>query len=152
MGTRVFVALGSNLGDREGHIHEAIGRLREAAAGPIEVSGLHVTKPEHMGDVPDFVNAAVAFETALSPRELLALLQRIEVEMGRPAGHARNTSRTIDLDIICYGNERIDTPDLVVPHPKAHERAFVLAPLAEIAPDLVMPGQRVTVRDLADRT
>lgn len=152
MGVRVFVALGSNLGDREGHVREAIERLREAAAGPLQVSGFHVTRAEYMGDVPEFVNAAVAFETVLSPRELLALLQRIEVEMGRPAGHARNTSRTIDLDIICYGNERIDEPDLVVPHPKAHERAFVLVPLVEIAPDLVMPGQRMSVRDLAERT
>lgn len=151
MNARVYVALGSNLGDREGRIREAIERMRKAAAGPVAVSGFHETKAEHMGRVPDFINAAVSFETALSPGELLAFLQNIEVDMGRPAGHARNESRTIDLDIICYDNQRIDRPDLVVPHPKAHERAFVLVPLAEIAPDLRLPGCTVTVKELSQR-
>lgn len=139
MSTRVFVALGSNLGDREKRLQEAIIRLGELAEGRVVASSFRETKAEGMGDAPDFLNAVVAFDTCLPPRALLEALQAIEVVMGRPADHARNASRTIDLDIVCYGNEVIREADLEIPHPRAREREFVMGPLEEIAPGFEFP-------------
>lgn len=139
MPTSVFVALGSNLGDRERQLHEAIARLDRLATGDVLVSSFHETKAEDMGDAPDFLNAVARFDTRLAPRALLAALQEIEVDLGRPQDHGDNESRTIDLDIICYGNRIVDEPDLVIPHPRAREREFVMAPLRELAPDFEFP-------------
>lgn len=137
MVTRVLVALGSNVGDRLGYIREATARLEQLASGRIESSSIYFTDPQDMeDDAEEFANAAVAFDTALPPKQLLAGLQRIEEELGRPGDHAHHVSRTIDLDIIVFGEETIDEADLKVPHPRAHERLFVLMPLVELAPDV----------------
>jgi 2-amino-4-hydroxy-6-hydroxymethyldihydropteridine diphosphokinase len=149
METSVYVALGSNLGNREENIRAAIARLADLASGAVEQSSFYETEPLGM-DAPLFINAVVGFHTHLSPEELLVALQGIEVDMGRPADHRENDSRTIDLDIICYGDLRIDAPNLELPHPRAHLRSFVLVPLAEIAPALVLPGQSKTAQELAN--
>jgi 2-amino-4-hydroxy-6-hydroxymethyldihydropteridine diphosphokinase len=136
--TRVYVALGSNLGDRVNNLRQAIARLTLIATSEIDQSSFYMTDPQDMeDDAQEFANAVVGFDTALSPRQLLAATQAIEVDMGRPANHTRNDSRIIDIDIIIYGNEVISEVDLVIPHPRAHARAFVLMPLAEIAPDMI---------------
>lgn len=133
-----YVALGSNLGDRAAHLDAAMAALR-ATAG-IEVtamSSVHETEP--VGGPPQgpYLNAVVALRTALSARDLLERLLEIEAERGRLRGPVRNAPRSLDLDLLLYGNERIDEPDLVVPHPRMHERGFVLEPLAELAPEWV---------------
>ena len=134
METRVFVALGSNKGDRVNNIREAIVRIEQLAVGLLTRSSFYMTDPQDMeDDAEEFANAVVGFDTHLSARQLLEGLQQIEVELGRPLNHGHNQSRTIDLDIICYGDSVINEPDLTVPHPRAHQRAFVLMPLAEIS-------------------
>lgn len=150
METLVYVALGSNLGDRESMIGEAVARLSKLATGQVRVSSLYVTEPEGMGVAPDFLNAVAAFTTNLAPEELLAGLQAIETMLGRPAGHKANQSRTIDLDLIAFGDSCIDAPELKVPHPHAHLRDFVMVPLAELAPELVLPGQTLNAATIAD--
>lgn len=152
MRTTVYIALGSNLGDRKAHINRALACLSALATNQLAVSSLYVTVPEAMGDVPDFVNAVACFETQLSARDLLSALQRIEVSLGRSATHGLNQSRTIDLDIIAFGDHRIDEAGLIVPHPRAHLRHFVLVPLAELAPAMVLPGQSKSVAELAGAT
>jgi 2-amino-4-hydroxy-6-hydroxymethyldihydropteridine diphosphokinase len=103
-------------------------------------SRLYRTPPWGVTEQPDFINAAARLETALAPRELLDALLAVETRAGRVRG-ARNGPRILDLDLLLYGDHAINEPDLVVPHPRLHERAFVLLPLADIAPDLEVPGQ-----------
>lgn len=142
-----YVALGSNLDHPRAQIQRgfdamaALPRTTLAARSPS-----FRTPPWGVIDQPDFVNAAARLETLLSPRELLHALRTIEVEAGR-VREQRNGPRTLDLDLLLYGDRLIDEPGLVVPHPRLHERAFVLLPLAELAPDLVVPG-RGRVADL----
>ena len=108
-----------------------------------------MTDPQNVEDeAEEFVNAVARLTTTVPVRELLVRLQEIEVALGRPGNHSSQESRTIDLDIICYGDVVIDEPDLIVPHPRASIRLFVLMPLAELAPDLVLPGTDKTVRGL----
>ncbi len=146
MPVRVLVALGSNLGDRVARVREAIHALEPLATGSIEASSIYRTEPQAMAkDAEAFANAAVRFDTNLAASDLLAAMQDIEVAMGRPRDHGANVSRTIDLDLITYGDCRIDEPGLQVPHPRAHERTFVLMPLLEIDPEATLgPG---TVRE-----
>ena len=145
--TRVLVALGSNVGDRAGFVRQAVSRLERFSEGPVRQSSIYRTDPQDMeDDAEEFANAAVSFETRLSAHELLAEMQQIEVELGRPHNHGYHDSRTIDLDIIAFGEAQIDSPELVVPHPRAHERRFVLMPLAEIEPGARL-GEK-TVRQL----
>ncbi|MDZ7684240.1 MAG: 2-amino-4-hydroxy-6-hydroxymethyldihydropteridine diphosphokinase [Gammaproteobacteria bacterium] len=140
--TRVLIALGSNLGDRAGHVRAAMEALEKIAAGPVTASSIYYTDPQDMeDDAEGFANAAASFDTGLSAHELLAALQEIEVAMGRPPDHGHNASRTIDLDIITYGEARIADEHLEVPHPRAQERRFVLMPLVEIAPDADIGGR-----------
>ena len=131
-----YVGLGSNLGDREGTIRAAIAAL----PGVLAVSRLRETDPVGVTDQPTFVNGAVALETELSPRELLARLLAVERELGRER-RERWGPRTIDLDLLLYDNETLDEPGLTVPHPQLHERRFALEPLAELDPELVIPGR-----------
>ena len=138
--TTAYVGLGANLGDREttlGRALELLGERLELTA----VSSLRDTEPVGYVDQPRFLNAAARIETELSPRELLDVLLDVERELGRVReGSPRFGPRTIDLDLLLYGDDAIDEPGLTVPHPRLHERRFVLEPLAELDPDLVVPG------------
>jgi 2-amino-4-hydroxy-6-hydroxymethyldihydropteridine diphosphokinase len=140
---RAFVALGSNLGDREGTIRAAVGELGETAGVRVlSVSALVDTEPVGVVGQPRFLNGAVALETELPARDLLDLLLRVERGLGRVRDEAEpHGARTIDLDLLLYGEDEIDEPGLTVPHPRLHEREFVLGPLAEIAPGLEVPGK-----------
>ena len=134
--TVAYVGLGANLGDREGTIHAAVAEL----PGVVAVSALRETDPVGVTDQPRFLNGVVALETDLSPRELLDVLLTVERRLGRER-RERWGPRTIDLDLLVYGVEVIDDEGLTVPHPRLHERRFVLEPLAEIAPELLIPGR-----------
>lgn len=137
--TTAYIALGANLGDRAGQLRGALQRLDRPGIRLAAVSSFlenpAVGGPE---DSPPFLNAVAEIETSLPPRALLRELLRIEQELGRER-HGRWQPRTIDLDLILYGTQRINEPDLTVPHPRMHERRFVLQPLAEIAPAVVHP-------------
>lgn len=140
--TTVYLGLGANLGDRAASIARALGHLAESlGVRVIRRSGLYETAPAGVTDQPDFVNAVLEAETTLAPRELLGCLQRTEVTLGREPG-PRWGPRAIDLDILLYGDERIATPALTIPHPELWNRDFVLVPLAELRPDLNAPDGR----------
>ena len=140
--TTAFVGIGSNLGEPERQIAAALEQL--AAEDGIELvaaSALRETEPVGYLDQPRFLNGAAQLETALPPRELLERLLEIESRLGRVRGAGpRFGPRTIDLDLLVYGDEIIDEPGLTVPHPRLWERRFVLEPLAELAPGLDIPG------------
>ncbi|HIG44239.1 MAG: 2-amino-4-hydroxy-6-hydroxymethyldihydropteridine diphosphokinase [bacterium] len=153
MQTPVIIALGSNLdsnfGGPKDNLLAAAGEIQSALDASGCLSSFWQSEPQDMSvGTANFVNAVVEISTSLSARELLDTLHGIEIKMGRPAEHGSNRSRTIDLDIITYGDSQIDEPDLIVPHPQAHARLFVLLPLAELSPELVLPGQTLTVREL----
>ena len=138
--TRAYVGLGSNVGDRERMLWSAIHMLAfNPEVDVAAVSTFRETAPVDYLDQPDFVNAAVAIDTELSPRALLDLLLSIELELGRTREGPRFGPRTIDLDLLLYGDETIDETGLTVPHPRLHERRFVLEPLAELDPGLTVP-------------
>jgi 2-amino-4-hydroxy-6-hydroxymethyldihydropteridine diphosphokinase len=145
-----FVGLGANLGDREGTVRRAV-ELLAATAGieVVAVSALSETDPVGRLDQPRFLNGVAELDTTLGPRELLATLLDVERELGRER-RERWGPRTIDLDLLLYGPEQIDEPGLTVPHPRLHERRFALEPLAELDPDLDVPG-RGRVADLLAR-
>jgi 2-amino-4-hydroxy-6-hydroxymethyldihydropteridine diphosphokinase len=140
--TTAYVGLGANLGDREATIRAAVAAL----PGVVAVSTLRETEPVGKTDQPRFLNGVAALETELSARELLAVLLSVERELGRER-RERWGPRTIDLDLLLYGLEALDEPGLTVPHPRLHERRFALEPLAELAPELAVPG-RGSVKDL----
>ena len=144
-----YLGLGSNLGDREQNLERSVGLLERVAA-PVAVSSVYETRPRGYVDQPDFLNLACRVETALSPEELLRAVQAIEVLIGREPTF-RYGPRIIDVDILLYGDRILATDGLRVPHPRLHERAFALAPLAEIAPELVHPGLDLSVRELLER-
>jgi 2-amino-4-hydroxy-6-hydroxymethyldihydropteridine diphosphokinase len=151
---RVFVALGANVGDCRRTLLEAIDRLREFADGPLLASSLRETAPvDCPPGSPPFLNALVGFlpVTGETPESLLAKLQALEREFGRRPKQVLNEPRPLDLDLIAFGHEVRATPQLTLPHPRAYLRRFVLEPLAEIAPDLLLPGQSATVADLLHR-
>jgi 2-amino-4-hydroxy-6-hydroxymethyldihydropteridine diphosphokinase len=141
--TRTFVGLGSNLGDREGTLRAAVGRLRNLPeTRVIAVSTLRNTEPVGNVDQPRFLNGAVELETGLSARALLGALLELERAFGRDrASVAAQGPRTLDLDLLLYGQEEIDEPGLEIPHPRLHERRFVLEPLADLDPALEVPGK-----------
>jgi 2-amino-4-hydroxy-6-hydroxymethyldihydropteridine diphosphokinase len=136
------VGLGSNLGDREGTLRAAVGRLRGLPETEVRgVSSFRDTEPVGVVDQPRFLNGAVELETALTPRALLDALLELELALGRDrATVPRRGPRTLDLDLLLYGEETIRETGLEVPHPRLHERGFVLEPLAELDPALVVPG------------
>jgi 2-amino-4-hydroxy-6-hydroxymethyldihydropteridine diphosphokinase len=141
--TRVFVGLGSNLGERETTLRAAIGRLRTIPGVEVRaVSSLRDTEPVGYVDQPRFLNGAVELLTDLSARALLGVLLELERAFGRDrATGPPHGPRTLDLDLLLYGDATIDEPLLEVPHPRLHERRFVLEPLAELDPDLEVPGK-----------
>lgn len=141
---RAYVGLGSNLGDREATLLRAVALLGEAdGVEVIGVSGFLETEPWGFADQPWFLNGAAELETTLAPQELLALLLDVERRLGRVRDEdgPRYGPRTVDLDLLVHGDLVVDEPGLQVPHPRLRERRFVLAPLAELAPALVVPGQ-----------
>jgi 2-amino-4-hydroxy-6-hydroxymethyldihydropteridine diphosphokinase len=143
---RIFVGLGSNLGDRERNLREAVERLRKI--GVVRLSTLKDTDPVGVADQPNFLNAVAELSSELPARELLDRLLEIERELGRDRGkEERWGPRTIDLDLLLYGDEVIDEPGLTLPHPRLAERRFVLEPLHELAPELVLPDGR-RIKDL----
>lgn len=149
MGNRVIavVALGSNLGDRHAHLEFAVRRLRDLLED-IHVSSVHETDPVGVaGEQARFLNAAVVGYSTLDARELLTALQAIEGAAGRERPYP-GAARTLDLDLILFGDRVIDHPDLCVPHPRFRDRRFVLEPLAEIAPNLRDPVSGRTVTEL----
>ena len=140
--TLAYIGLGANLGDREAMLRAALEQLAaEPAIRLVGVSPLRETEPVGMVDQPRFLNAAAAVETTLSARELLDRLLGIERRLGRTREGLRFGPRTIDLDLLLYGDEVIDEPGLEVPHPRLHERLFALEPLAELDPTLQIPGR-----------
>jgi 2-amino-4-hydroxy-6-hydroxymethyldihydropteridine diphosphokinase len=145
---RVAVALGSNLGDRDAHLRFGASRLA-AHLSEFRLSAFHETEPAGVGPQPMFLNAAAVGTTALTPESLLEILLAIEHDRGRERPYP-GAPRTLDLDLILHGNAIVRTDRLIVPHPRFRERAFVLAPLAEIAPELVDPVSGRTVGALWD--
>lgn len=145
---KAYIALGSNLGDGEVNIREALHHLEAAGAVKVtKVSTLIRTKPYGVLDQPDFVNGVCEVETSLEPLALLKQMLQIELDMGRVRKRHWG-ERNIDLDLIFYENEVLDLPDLKLPHPDLQNRTFVLEPLAEIAPELVHPVFHKTVKEL----
>jgi 2-amino-4-hydroxy-6-hydroxymethyldihydropteridine diphosphokinase len=145
-----YIALGSNLGDRERHLAAGFSGLR-ALRGVRDVvaSRVYETDPVGPGEQRPYLNAVARVRTRLPPRALLDALLAIERSEGRERGAVRNGPRTLDLDLLVYGEREIDEPGLVVPHPRIAQRAFVLEPLCDLAPDLVIPGARAPVSALA---
>jgi len=140
---RAYVALGSNLGDRESTIREAVAALGAAeGVEVVSVSTLIETDPVGLLDQPRFLNGVAAVDTELPPAELLGLLLEVERRFGRVReGVPAQGPRTLDLDLLLYGDASLDEPGLRIPHARMHERAFVLGPLAELAPGLEIPGR-----------
>ena len=140
--TRAYVGLGANLGDREPTLRAAVDALAaEDGVEVVSVSVLRETEPVGVGQQPVYLNGAAELETTLTARELLDRLLAIEQRFGRIRVAGEHGPRTLDLDLLLYGDEVIDEPEPHVPHPRLHERRFVLEPLAELAPGLVVPGR-----------
>jgi len=145
---RAALGLGSNVGDRRAHLETALRGLR-ARLEVLSVSRFLATEPVGGPPQGEFLNAAALVETELSPRALLDLARALEEAAGRERG-ARWGPRTLDIDLLLYGDDIVNDADLVVPHPHLHERRFVLEPLAEIAPDWIVPRLDRTVRELRE--
>jgi 2-amino-4-hydroxy-6-hydroxymethyldihydropteridine diphosphokinase len=148
---RAYVGVGANLGDREATIGRAIDLLgSDPGIEVTAVSRLRETDPWGPVEQPRYLNGVVELETRLEPRALLDVLLSVEQALGRDRTGERWGPRTIDLDLLVHGEVVLDEPGLTVPHPRITERRFALEPLAELAPDLVLPGQTATVQALLD--
>lgn len=148
MPNHLYLSLGSNIGDRANHLRDAIARL-ETTGRVLSVSSFYETEPVDFTDQAWFLNCAVSLETTSTPTQLMAALLGIEQEMGRQRNQEKGP-RTIDIDILLFGDEIVNSVELTIPHPAMHQRRFVLGPLAEIAPGIVHPVLRKTIRELLD--
>jgi 2-amino-4-hydroxy-6-hydroxymethyldihydropteridine diphosphokinase len=135
-----YVGIGANLGDARANVDDALARLARLPASRLLRASSHYRSAPIDSSGDDYINAVACLETGLDPHQLLAALHAIEQAHGRERPY-RNAPRTLDLDLLLYADQAIDTPTLSVPHPRMHERAFVLAPLLEIAPDIEVPGR-----------
>ena len=152
MKVRAFIGIGSNLGDRLGHCRAALSQLDLLPATTVTgVSPFYETEPQEGVEGGLFLNGVAEITTSLSPRELLHHLQEIEAALDRPPGHPAATARSMDLDILLYGDVVIHEPDLTIPHPRMAGRRFVLAPLVALAPTLSHPVLNVTTSELLRR-
>ena len=148
---RTAIALGSNLGDRLAHLRAARAEIMALhdVSGPVKASRVYETEPVGTEEgAGAFLNAVIEVEFAGDAPALLCGLQTIETKLGRPSRHPRNSSRTIDLDILYIGGLVRRCDDIAIPHPRLHLRRFVLAPLADVCPDAILPGQAKCVADL----
>lgn len=143
---QVYLGLGANLGDRQSNLLQALQQIRTFAAIQ-KISSAYETRPVGYLDQPDFLNLVCHVSTKLSPQALLHTVKRIEKYLGRQASF-RNAPRPIDIDILLYDDRVIETPDLIIPHARLAERAFVLVPLAELAPQLIHPVLGHTIAEL----
>ena len=149
---KIAIALGGNLGDVAAAFELATAELAVGGVEAIRRSGNYRTRPVGCAPgTPDFLNAALTGTWRGAAVELLELCRRIEVKLGRPAVHGINRDRTVDLDLILYGDRIIREEGLTVPHPRARERLFVLEPLAEIAPEWEFPDEKITVKNALSR-
>ncbi len=146
---QVYLGIGSNLGDRQANMEKALKLLGDMLQVEL-VSAIYETEPVGYVEQPMFLNAVCRGQTELGPLQLLSLVKGMEASLGRVSSFP-NAPRTIDLDIIFYGNMIMQTPELTIPHPRLEERAFVLIPLLEIAPDLSHPVSGESIKDLAAR-
>lgn len=146
MPTLAYLSLGSNIGDRESHLRGAIASL-ESSGHVVAVSSFYETEPVEVPDQPWFLNCAVGLETRRTPQQLMAAALDIERAMGRNRTQKKGP-RTIDIDIVLFGNTVLASPELTIPHSAMHQRRFVLEPLAEIAPEARHPLMKRTVRQL----
>ena len=147
----VYLSLGSNLGDRAKNLQDAIAALRKAGISVKRISSMYETEPVDYLDQPWFLNCALEAETELAALDLLQAVRGIEAQMGSKKLIAKGP-RLIDIDILLYGNEIVDTPELQVPHPRMHLRRFVLEPLAEVAPSVQHPVSHLSISELLART
>ena len=147
--TVAYIGLGSNLGDRVAHLLSAVNAIKYLGDS-IAVSSVYESEPFGVGDdsQPRYLNMVLAIRTRLGPHRLLTELLKIEKANGR-VRHHRNESRTLDLDLLLFGGDIIETVELLVPHPRMHKRAFVMLPMSEIAPDLAHPVKNLTMSEIA---
>jgi len=146
---RIVLGLGSNMGDRESHLREALASLQQRQITVRRSASLYLTEPRDYTDQPWFINTVAEVDTELQAVELLKCCLLIEREAGRIRDHSRGP-RPVDLDILFYGDQQIQTANLIVPHPRYADRRFVLAPLAELAPDFRDPISGVTIQQLLE--
>lgn len=144
----VYLSLGSNVGNREAQLRDALARL-SAAGRVVALSSFYETEPVEFTEQPWFLNCAVALETSRTSQQLMNDILRIEEEMGRKRVEKKGP-RSIDIDILLFADEIVDSPELTIPHPAMHQRRFVLEPLAEIAPQVRHPVLEKTIRELRD--
>jgi 2-amino-4-hydroxy-6-hydroxymethyldihydropteridine diphosphokinase len=147
---KAYLGLGSDLGDREGNLRLAAEEIGRSAGSIIELSPVYETEPVGFRGKGDFLNMVICIETTLSPSSLLKVIMVSEKNLGRVRSETRNISRVIDIDLLLYSDEIINDNSLIVPHPRMHERKFVLVPLNDIAPGLVHPHLGKTISELLE--
>ena len=142
----VYLSLGSNIGNRAANLRQAMERLRDLGT-IVAASSLYETDPVEVQQQPMFLNCALAMKTEFTPRQFLSQILALEQSMGRRRTQLKGP-RTIDIDVVFFGDAVVDTPELTIPHPAMHQRRFVLEPLVEIAPDAIHPVFKRSIREL----